>query len=375
MQDLQAYLQHIFHEAAGIPALVYDMHRVEKRVQALQQLASAYHTRFLFAVKAFPDPEIIRFFHRHHLGFDISNPSEMELVKSAIQGEHAAVLSITGPALYASPGFATEALSFCREVIVNTESPEQFRELVNSIPGAAAGYRISAHKNGLGNIYQDKMATRFGLSGIADLVQNLPADEVSHISGLHVHTGEKITDPLCYLQQVNEIMTLVETHHLPLRYINLGGGIKGFSPEVFGVLLQEIRNMVPHAIQVLFEPGDYWFEDAGFAVGKIYRSSLFQDLLTMVQTNLSKDCHLKWSEPSLYRIDDTDMDDRPLLLTGPTCHEGDVIGIFMPETSGKNRQNQIAEKAVIFSGISPYSAAWNCAFNGIPRAKVYKYGI
>jgi diaminopimelate decarboxylase len=156
-----------------------------------------------------------------------------------------------------------------------------------------------------------------------------------------------------------------------LRYLNLGGSLDALSPEALDIALRRLRAFVAAETTILLEPGSYWFAGAGYALGRILAIEPLGAGLSRVTIDLSKDCHLRWSDVAPLAI--AGLPPGRVLLAGPTCHEGDVIGAF-DVTPQDAAAGALPPGLVLLGGVDGYSAAWNRGFNGIAAAQVVVLG-
>lgn len=357
------------------PVLIYDLAHVSRRIAALQSLQTPYNCRFLMAVKAFSDPRVLRFFMRHGIGFDLSNAGEWALLNQAREGADAAEISLTGPALAALLGelCSSDDGAGGSPITVNVDSASQLDALIalNCPVGICARITfLSRHDRDSSG---GKAFSRFGVDADDPLLEHIVADP--RFQGLHCHTGRKIASITEYCEIAQEMMAIVKRLGPAVRRINFGGGLRGFTPESMETLLQELRRIVPDTIMIYFEPGDYWFEGSGYAMGRVLESrSARGGALELITTDLSADCHLRWSEPEIVFQGAQQGEAVLLVVFGPTCHEGDLLGAFQGRRSVGAERVMAAGDTILFSNVSSYAASWNTSFNGISKARVMLHG-
>jgi len=385
---LQEYVEELCRSYTG-PALLYDMGAVRQQIDTLRSLEERHRCTFLFTVKAFADIRVLSLFARHGVGFDISNVGELGLVRSVLgatesgQGE---ILSMTGPLLHTivernDPAGESPALLPARTIMLNVGSLGQLewlrslrRQGKRSMEGIVLGARITIVPEKELRESGGTLISRFGFDPEDHTVLRELA-EWPEFQGLHAHLGVKISQPAPYLQAATRLVELITKLQAPISYINLGGGFRGFSQTMLEEMLGRLREIVPDTIRLFFEPGDYWFERAGYAICKVVDVMEKPERNTMLITaDISADCHLKWSEPELLINADGGERSATILVCGSTCHEGDLIGAYMGPA-------RIGEKSIIglddlllFRNVSSYSASWNASFNGIPKANVVLHG-
>lgn len=119
---------------------------------------------------------------------------------------------------------------------------------------------------------------------------------------------------------------------------------------------------VPPDIEIFVEPGRLYAQDAGFATGRVLASRELPDRILSV-IELSRVCHLRWSQVELLARAPHPGAGRKVQLVGPTCYEEDVIGEWIVEPS------ELTDR-VVLTNVSGYALAWNTSFGGVPAADV-----
>ena len=159
----------------------------------------------------------------------------------------------------------------------------------------------------------------------------------------------------------------------PVRYLNLGGNLECLSPVEVDKLLRRLREFVLPDIEIIFEPGSFWFQGARHAVCKVLAvEPLFDDGCRVV-VDMSRDCHLRWSEPCLIHEINPGAA-QTILFFGPTCHEGDLLGAFRVPRRADGSCAISQGDCLLFGAVDAYSSAWNTSFNGIEKAHMLVYG-
>jgi diaminopimelate decarboxylase len=166
-----------------------------------------------------------------------------------------------------------------------------------------------------------------------------------------------------------QAIALADRFQLPLPSIDLGGGLAEIGISQLENLLIELRRLVRSHTILIFKAGKLLFEDIGFAYGKV-KSLQCDRRGWMVTLDLSKSCHLRWSQPQLIVPDSTSATQVPVSIYGATCNEGDRLGEFLvPLSNFKDSPYQEGD-IVVFKNINCYSVSWNTSFNGIKPAEV-----
>lgn len=333
--------------------LVFDLGAIERNMQRVAEAARAAGIVPLFALKSFPDPRVHELAGRYLAGFDVASVGELR------EAPAASIVSIVDP----SGGAIAQAPATGR-VIVGCETVEQVR----AAPAhAEIAIRISASLTGrdpaVGAVLEGsgRRRSRFGLEDRAEVAALVRAAGRRRV-GLHVHHGPvTATSGERFVATARAALALAD---IEPAFIDLGGAWHGVAdlPAAFA----EIRAALPAAIEILVEPGRLYAHDAGFATGRVVSSRELADR-TLRVTELSRVCHLRWSQVDLVARAPRPGEGRKVQLVGPTCYEDDTIGEWTVEPA------HLAER-VVFGGVSGYALAWNTSFGGVPAADVLFVG-
>ncbi len=337
------------------PTLAFDLARIERNAIALRDAARAAGVTLLFAAKSFPHAGVRDLIAQHVDGFDVASPAELAELPAA------RVISIADPSGRTSAPPAGRA-------IVSCETVEQVRA---ASPHAEIAIRISASLTNrdpaVGAVESSgHHRSRFGLDldparrGAA--LRELVAAAAGRPVGLHVHHGPfTATSGERFVATAKAVLAAAADTELVPRFINLGGAWHGIAD--VASTLRELRAAVPREIELIVEPGRAFVDGAGFACGRVMVARELDDRSLRV-IDLSRICHLRWSQVELVAQAPRPGHGRDVLLVGPTCFEEDAIGDWKLEEA-------LATGArVIFRNVSGYAVAWNCGFHGVSPADV-----
>ncbi|MBL0214296.1 MAG: hypothetical protein IPQ07_10455 [Myxococcales bacterium] len=341
------------------PSLIFSAARLEQNVRALAGAARAAGITTLFALKSFPHPEVRALVARHLDGFDAASADE---VRDAVAAGATGVLSIADPS-----GRAVEAAAGWRgRLIVSCETVEH----VMAAPARAEiAIRISASLTGrdpaVGAVLDGSghRRSRFGQlghdTGRAQVEAMVKAAGGRPI-GLHVHHGQvTATSAERFIATAHAVLAYAE---ITPRFLDLGGAWHGITdlPRAFA----ELRAALPAELELIVEPGRLVTAGAGFARGTVLVARELEDRPLRV-LDLSRICHLRWSQVELVTAAPHPGEGRRALFVGPTCYEDDVIG----EWSITPAQLPVGAP-VVLRGVTGYAVAWNTSFGGVPAAEV-----
>jgi diaminopimelate decarboxylase len=344
-------------QAYDRPCLLYDAAVIAARVRRLRALEPLHGCRFLFAVKACGETWLLDLMCREGLGFDVANVAELAAVRAAAAaaGTRPSFLSVSGPA--GADAFCDAAVD-----VIHLDGAAQFDSV--SEGNAVLGLRVALPEAGAADDapWTSRFGARPGTPGFARILAD------PRFGALHCHRqGPRKLDEI--VATGTALAGLAGDR--PLRYLNLGGGLGPHKAETIGAAVALLRKVVPAATTILIEPGSHWFTGAGHALGRILAIEPLAPGVHRVTLDLSKDCHLRWSD--IVPLTANGLPAGKVLLVGPTCHEGDIIGAFeVPETAAA--PDALPPGFVLLGNVDGYSAAWNLGFNGIPAARVMVHG-
>jgi diaminopimelate decarboxylase len=328
---------------------VFDLAQIERTMRRVADAARATGIVPLFALKSFPHPRVRALAAQHLAGFDVASLGELNETPAA------SILSIvdpTGAAITHAPKGA--------RVIVGCETVEQVR---TAPAHAEIAIRVSAsiteRDPAVGALLEGsgRRRSRFGLDDREQIAALVKAAAGRRI-GVHVHHGPvTATNPERFIATARAALALFD--HEPA-FIDLGGAWHGIID--LGAAFAEIRAALPSALVILVEPGRLYAQDAGFATGRVLASREVGDR-TLRVVELSRICHLRWSQVELVARAPRPGEGRKVQLVGPTCYEDDTIGEWIVEPA------DVAER-VVLRNISGYALAWNTSFGGVPAADV-----
>ena len=335
------------------PTLVYDLRTIETNMRTIADAARASTIQPLFAMKSFPHPAVRVLASRLLSGFDASSVGEVHMASGARTDGVLSIVDPGGTAIVHAP--ATSA----RRLIVGCETVDQVR----AAPAhAEIAIRISASLTGrdpaIGALLEGSghRRSRFGVADRTQVAAMIDAADGRPI-GVHVHHG-----PVTAASAERFISTARAACELLERepaFINLGGAWHGIAD--IAAAFAEIRAAFSRT-EIFVEPGRAYATGAGFACGAVSSSREVGDRVLCI-VELSRVCHLRWSQPEIVAPPPRAEARCKVIVVGPTCYEEDVIGEWIVERAH-------VEKRVVLSNISGYALAWNTGFAGVPAASV-----
>jgi diaminopimelate decarboxylase len=350
------------------PSLVFDLARIDANLAALAAAARAAGITPLFAAKSFPHPAVRTLAAARLAGFDAGSPAEIgDVSELGVSRSH--ILSVVDPsgrAAGAAHGWAGRLIVGCETVAQVEAAP----------PGAEIAIRLSAsitaRDPAVGAVLDGSghRRSRFGLdidpATLRDSIAALVRAAGSRPVGLHLHHGPvSATNADRFLITARAALAAATTADLAPRFVDLGGAWHAVA-DLPGALLA-IRAALP-AIELLIEPGRLVAEGAGFACGRVASVRALDDRRLCV-LELSRICHLRWSQPDLVAPPPHTGAGRVTLFAGPTCYEDDVLGEWTVDPSQFSAGTRAS-----FRNVTGYALAWNTGFGGVAPADVVMVG-
>ena len=359
-------------ETAGInkPTLAFDMNVIRERMRWLASLANSFSVTPLLAVKSCTDSAFLQMANNCLGGFDVSNSTEYSALPVDLQGR---LVSVTSPAVienqdsYRSKG---------NDLIITLDSQLQLDQHLSQPQPCDYMLRIQGS-----SLLKDATpadpayypVTRFGFS-VDEAARLLKAPWMKNNLpvGFQVHHGSEANQPSTYKTIICGLAKLAGLLASPPRFINLGGGWHCLNQQKFSDILGDARKLFPEPCSILLEPGRWYAQNAGFAVGRIVNISRAGEVVRCT-LDLSAKSHLRWSHPKLLHRFEPDHDKKCVVqFYGPSCYESDLIGkYYLPYSTDALKDSGLAYgKKIAFSNVSTYSGEWNTSFNGVPLAEV-----
>lgn len=213
----------------GTPLYLYHAGCAQERAEALRRRLN-FTTRLYYAVKANPNPDLLKAMRGHVDGLDISSGGELQSGLDC--GYDPAHFSFAGP------GKRDEELELAIRSTIGSISVESVNELarIDRIAGelgqtALISVRVNPQK--LFRAFAIKMGGRASQFGVSEedlplFFQALKETRHCRLVGLHIYSGTQCLDGEALIENVKNTLSIAkrvitEFHH-PLQKVNLGGG-------------------------------------------------------------------------------------------------------------------------------------------------------
>lgn len=251
----------------GTPFYVYDLTVLRHRVRHAR---AAMPAKVLFAVKANPNPELLRALHGEVDGLDIASRGEIETaLECGFAGE---TLSFTGPAK------SDDALAFAVEhdVLINVESMRELTQLLTFKTLARVRLRVNPRVTLKSwRVSMWGAPSPFGIDEEA-LEPALSLARQLRFDGLHVHPGGQCTSVGGYLAAAKAALDLAEKYDAPA--LNFGGGwgvtadaeldVRA-AGEKLRAMLERFRDATGRELRTFVEPGRWLAAPCGLYVARV----------------------------------------------------------------------------------------------------------
>jgi len=263
----------------GTPLVVVD-HKV-LRVNYQQFRKHLPRVQVYYAVKANPDPAIVRTFYEAGASFDVASLAEFlnvhEMIKDLPAKERQDF--IWDRIIYANPIKAVETLEQLDpyKPLVTYDNYEEVIKIARHAPHAGLALRLSVPNTGS----MVELSSKFGASPGEAVDMILAADKAGLVvEGLSFHVGSQTTNFQNYVAAINLAANLFkeakDRGYTKMNLLDIGGGfpapyddsVKPFR-QLAKTINRELERLFPKNIQILAEPGRFLVATAAVAVSKI----------------------------------------------------------------------------------------------------------
>jgi len=258
-------------------AYVYDLTQVEAAAKSITGLKSV--GRALYALKANPNPDILRKVAALGVGFDCVSLAEIERVLEAVPG-------IEPDRILFTPNFAPRAeyeRALALGVHVTIDNLFVLQHWLDAFKGKSVFLRIDT---GIGRGHHHHVKTAGAQSKFGIPVEEL--DEVARLAkqgavtvqGLHAHAGSGVFDVENWTQVGSVLVGLVKRFP-DVKYIDVGGGL-GVPDRVEGreldlarldEALARVKAALP-GVELWIEPGRYFVANAGVLLTRVTQTKV-----------------------------------------------------------------------------------------------------
>lgn len=330
-----------------------------------------------YAVKANPDPAIIRTLYAAGASFDVASIAEFRLVYDNIRNLPADARQnyIWDKVIYSNPikdRRTLEELDWYKPLVA-FDNREEINKIRKHAPHAGLALRIRVPNTGS----MVELSSKFGASPAeaVDLIA-MAFDAGLVVEGLGFHVGSQCTNFENYVQALSTSASIIEeaeARGYSMKLLDIGGGfpvrydrhVRPFR-ELARILRPELNRMFPKSMEILAEPGRFMVGTAATVVAEVIGKSerdgkrcyYINDGIYHTYSGILFD-HCQYSVRAFKK--------GPKHISavfGPTCDALDTIS--QAEALPELKLGEL----VYSENIGAYSHASSTYFNGFPPARV-----
>ncbi|MGD0251625.1 MAG: type III PLP-dependent enzyme [Verrucomicrobiota bacterium] len=364
-------------EEHGTPLFVVDHEELRRNYAMFKKYLP--RVQAYYAVKANPDPAIVKTLFDAGASFDVASMPEFHIVHEYIKDmpDKERQAWIWDKIIYANPIKANETLQELNpyKPLVTYDNHEEIRKIKKYAPQAGLALRLKVPNTGA----MVELSSKFGASPgeAVDLI--LAADKVGlTVEGISFHVGSQTTNFKNYVAAINLAANIFkearDRGYTKMNLLDIGGGfpapyddtVKPFR-ELAGIINRELNRLFPKNIQILAEPGRFLCATTATAVSKIIGKAVRDQKLCYYINDgvyhtfsgvIFDHCHYHLKS---FKRGPTQI----CSVFGPTCDALDVVS--MAENLPANLQ---LGDLLYSEQIGAYSHASSTYFNGFPPATV-----
>jgi ornithine decarboxylase len=360
----------------GTPLFVIDHDALRKAYRQFRRYLP--RIQVYYAVKANPDPEIVRTLFKEGASFDVASMPEFMIVHENIKHLPAKERQdwIWDKIIYANPTKPTETLEELNQYkpLVTFDNVEEIYKIKKHAPNAGLVLRLKVPNTGA----MVELSSKFGASPgeAVDLI--LEADKAGlTVEGISFHVGSQTTNFENYVQALNLSANIFQEArdrgYTKMNLLDIGGGfpapyddtVKPFET-LAKVINTELERLFPKDIQILAEPGRFLAAVSGTSVAKVIGKAVrdgktcyyINDGVYHTYSGVIFD-HCKYPVKA-FKKGPTSI----CSVFGPTCDALDVVSM------AENLPDLERGDLVYSVNIGAYSHASATYFNGFPPATV-----
>lgn len=347
------------------PFLILDTVIVREKARRFH--AAMPRVRPHYAVKANPDPRVVKVLIEEGAGFEIASTAELDLL-----------LSLGVPAaevFYSNPVKSRESIAYAAAKGVEwfvIDGLDEMRRVHSVKPDAKLYLRVATP-----NIGSDwPLSGKFG-AGASDTREIIAAAAKlgADLAGVTFHVGSQCRNPENWragIEKARAVFDAMTKQGLKPRLLDIGGGfpVRHVKPipsvEVIGGVVNEALKAFPPEVQVIAEPGRYLVSDAGYFVCRVLGTAMRAGKRWLHLDAGLFGGIIETSEGLKYRIrTDRSGPDIGWNVAGPTCDSVDVVLRDEPLPSDLQEGDYF-----YLRNAGAYTTAYASEFNGFPLPEV-----
>jgi ornithine decarboxylase len=364
-------------ETHGTPLFVIDHNKLRNNYATFKKYLP--RVQAYYAVKANPDPAIVKTLFDLGASFDVSSMPEFRVVYENIKAmpEKERYEWIWDKIIYANPIKASETLMQLDRYkpLLTFDNRDEIIKIRQYAPNSGLVLRLRVSNAGA----MVELSSKFGAEPGEAVDMILEAEkEGLTVEGLSFHVGSQTTNFENYVQAI-DLAALIfrqarERGYDKMNLLDIGGGfpapyddsVKPFS-ELAKRINAELDRLLPPEIKIIAEPGRFIVATAGTAVSKIIGKAVRHGKLCYY---IDDGVYHTFSgiifDHCQYHFDAFKKGPTQICTVfGPTCDGLDVISMTEELPVNLERDDLLYSR-----NIGAYSGATSTFFNGFPPAKV-----
>lgn len=359
----------------GTPLVIVDHAVLRRNYAAFRRHLP--NVQAYYAVKANPDPAIIRTFFQAGASFDVASVAEFMLVHELIKDLPANEQQnyIWDKIIYANPIKPRETLEALNRYrpLVTYDNAAELDKIRRHAPHAGLVLRLRVPNTGS----MVELSSKFGCDPgeAVDLIQ-AAYDAQLVVEGLSFHVGSQCTNFENFVQALNTaaaVMNEAKTRGYPIKILDIGGGfpapynrhVRPFS-ELARVIRSEIDRLFDREVEIIAEPGRFLVATAATAIARVIGKSVRDGKVCYY---LDDSVYHTYSgiifDHCPYRLQAFKRGKKEIsAVFGQTCDALDTLSL------AEDLPSLAIGDLVYAQNIGAYSSASATWFNGFPPAKV-----
>ena len=364
----------------GTPLLVIDHKVIRQNYLTLRKHLP--RVGLYYAIKANPEPSIIKTLAPLNAGYDVASLQEYQMVIDNVPSSEKADLEafIYDRIIVANTIKPVETLKHLahHRTLMTYDNPEELRKIRKYCPDAGLICRIKVAN--VGSVVE--LSSKFGVEpgDATDLIAEA-FDLGLTVEGVSFHVGSQCLNIDNYVNALEAsagIFSEVSSRGHKLKLLNIGGGfpvpyddaVVPF-PELARKLRSEIDRLFPKEVEIVAEPGRFIAATAATLIAKVIGRSLRDGKMVYyiddgVYNTLSGVVfdHIPYHFRSFKR-GATHLS----AVVGPTCDAFDTI------STAENLPDLKVDDLLYVKNIGAYSSASATTFNGFPKARILNLNL
>ena len=264
-----------------LPLYVYDLDVAKNKYNQLKSLFSSYeNVKFLYAMKANWNRDVVRTLCGEGAGLDTVSPAEIYYAKSL--GIDTSRMLFTANSMLESDMHEIRKLG----VMFSIGSLDELEMYGKHYPGDSISIRFNPLSVKAGEHKFVQTTGKDAKFGILLEHKSLALDIVKKyklkVVAIHKHTGSCIVQKDIFIQAIKGLLSVAKTNDFPdLQTVDFGGGFyvkysgadadfdyQGFANEVIG-LVEEANKVLGKKLQITFEPGKFLSAECGYLLTEV----------------------------------------------------------------------------------------------------------